>query len=92
MPDGENIQLNDDASAAVLAGMIEQVNEQAVAQIPGLKFDMPEIPAKTLNFRKRYDTLQDQFTKMLMRDGKLAQAQKVHTTFILCQWFSGILC
>ncbi|KAJ5586869.1 uncharacterized protein N7459_002634 [Penicillium hispanicum] len=76
MPDVENIQPNHDASAAVLAGMIEQVNEQAVERIPGLKFDMPEIPAKTLNFRKRYDTMQDQFTKMLMQDGKLARAQK----------------
>ena len=73
----QNFQSSDDASAAVLAGMIEQVNQQAVEQNPGLKFDAPETPGKTTNFRKRYDTLQDQFTKMLMQDGKLARAQKV---------------
>lgn len=76
MPDVENIS-QDDVSAALLANMIQQVNEQAVERDPGLKFDAPEIPAKTLNFKKRYDSLQEQFTKMLMHDGKLARAQKV---------------
>ena len=74
-----------DESAAVLASMIKEVNSQAVGQAgqaeqleghnTGLKFEAPE--GKTLNFRKRYDSLQDQFTKMLMQDGKLARAQKV---------------
>ncbi|KAJ6119368.1 hypothetical protein N7523_003648 [Penicillium sp. IBT 18751x] len=64
-----------DASAAMLADMIQQVNSQALERNPGLKFDAPEIPAKTMNFRKRYDSLQEQFTKMLMQDGKLARAQ-----------------
>lgn len=76
MPDVEQ-HSQDDASAALLANMIQQVNEQAVERNPGLKFDAPEIPAKTLNFKKRYDSLQEQFTKMLMHDGKLARAQKV---------------
>ncbi|KAJ5678772.1 hypothetical protein N7462_007016 [Penicillium macrosclerotiorum] len=77
MPEAQNID-NHDASAALLAGMIEQVNEQALAQNPGLKFDAPELPSqiKTFNFRKRYDSMQEQFTKMLMQDGKLARAQK----------------
>lgn len=76
MPDVENFS-QDGASAALLANMIQQVNEQAVERNPGLKFDAPEIPAKTINFKKRYDSLQEQFTKMLMHDGKLARAQKV---------------
>lgn len=76
MPDVESFS-HDDASAALLADMIQQVNEQAVERNPGLKFDAPEIPSKTLNLRKRYDSLQEQFTKMLMHDGKLARAQKV---------------
>lgn len=75
LPDVESFS-HEDASAAVLANMIEQVNEQAIVRNPGLKFDVPETPVKTLNFRKRYDSLQEQFTKMLMQDGKLARAQK----------------
>ncbi|KAJ5219231.1 uncharacterized protein N7498_001330 [Penicillium cinerascens] len=73
-PDVES-SLNHDASAAFLADMIEQVNSQAIERNPGLKFDAPEVPTKTMNFRKRYDSLQEQFTKMLMQDGKLARAQ-----------------
>ncbi|KAJ6129990.1 hypothetical protein N7512_002770 [Penicillium capsulatum] len=75
LPGVEAVQPQGDGSAAVLAEMIQQVNKQAVQKQPGLKFDPPEITAKTLNFRKRYDSLQDQFTKMLMQDGKLARAQ-----------------
>lgn len=77
-PDVEGIS-NDDASAAMLANMIQQVNEQAVERGPGLKFEAPPSPAKTLNFRKRYDSVQEQFTNMLMKDGKLARAQRVRT-------------
>jgi hypothetical protein len=75
-PDVEG-SLHDDASAALLADMIQQVNAQAIERNPELKFDAPEVPAKTMNFRKRYDSLQEQFTKMLMQDGKLARAQNV---------------
>jgi hypothetical protein len=75
-PDVEG-SLHDDASAALLADMIQQVNAQAIERNPGLKFDAPEVPAKTMSFRKRYDSLQEQFTKMLMQDGKLARAQNV---------------
>lgn len=72
-----------DEAAAALASMIEQVQGQALEENPGLKFDPPAVPEdlKTLNFRKRYDTLQDQFTKMMMESGKLTKAQKV--------WFSS---
>ncbi|KAJ6190762.1 Sodium/sulfate symporter [Penicillium mononematosum] len=67
-----------DEAAAALASMIEQVQGQALEENPGLKFDPPAVPEdlKTLNFRKRYDTLQDQFTKMMMESGKLTKAQK----------------
>lgn len=70
-------------AAAALASMIEQVQTQAVEENPGLKFDEPVLPhnIKTLNFRNRYDTLQDQFTKMMMEDGKLTKAQKVWLLF-----------
>ncbi|OJJ47748.1 hypothetical protein ASPZODRAFT_24645 [Penicilliopsis zonata CBS 506.65] len=43
---------------------------------PGLKFAAPSLLAKTENFRRRYDTLLEQFTKLLMRDGKLSVAQR----------------
>lgn len=68
-----------DEAAAALASMIEQVQGQALEENPGLKFDAPAVPQdlKTLNFRKRYDTLQEQFTKMMMESGKLTKAQKV---------------
>ncbi|KAJ5206784.1 Sodium/sulfate symporter [Penicillium cf. griseofulvum] len=67
-----------DEAVAALASMIEQVQGQALEENPGLKFDPPVVPEdlKTLNFRKRYDTMQDQFTKMMMESGKLTKAQK----------------
>jgi hypothetical protein len=86
LPEMQNTESQDDISAAVLANMIQQVNEQAAARLPeGLKFDVPVLPSqkKTLNFRKRYDSMQEQFTKMLMQDGKLARAQKVGLTRLL---------
>lgn len=81
LPEIQNSQAEGDASAAMLASMIQGVEEQAAERIPGLKFAEPEAPRGTLNFRKRYDTMQDQFTKMLMQDGKLARAQKVRDIF-----------
>ncbi|RHZ59384.1 mitochondrial 37S ribosomal protein uS7m, partial [Aspergillus thermomutatus] len=65
-----------DPSAAVVANMINQVNEEVAELQPGLKFPAPESLPKTENFRERYDSLLEQFTKLLMRDGKLSQAQK----------------
>ncbi|KAI5289582.1 hypothetical protein KEM54_003628 [Ascosphaera aggregata] len=44
--------------------------------IKGLKFSMPATPDyATGHLRKRYDPVLDQFTKMLMRHGKLAKAE-----------------
>lgn len=56
-----------------------------VEKNPGLKFNEPVLPenVKTLNYRNRYDTLQDQFTKMMMRSGKLTRAQNVWLQFPL---------
>ncbi|KAL5359656.1 SPX domain-containing protein [Aspergillus floccosus] len=72
----------DDQTAAVVANMISQVDQQAAELHPGLKFEAPETLPKTENFRTRYDSLLEQFTKLLMRDGKLSKAQK-NMAFIL---------
>ncbi|EAW08299.1 mitochondrial 37S ribosomal protein uS7m [Aspergillus clavatus NRRL 1] len=71
-----------DPSAAVVANMISQVNQEVAELHPGLKFPAPETLPKTENFRTRYDPLLDQFTKLLMQDGKLSKAQK-NMSFIL---------
>ncbi|KAJ5920313.1 Sodium/sulfate symporter, partial [Penicillium verrucosum] len=78
IPNVSGLEGASDEAAAALASMIEQVQGQALEENPGLKFDPPAVPEdlKTLNFRKRYDTMQDQFTKMMMESGKLTKAQK----------------
>ncbi|OOF97206.1 hypothetical protein ASPCADRAFT_206029 [Aspergillus carbonarius ITEM 5010] len=72
----------DDASAAMVANMISEVNQQAAELHPGLKFPAPGSIPRTENFRKRYETIVEQFTKLLMQDGKLSKAQK-NMAFIL---------
>lgn len=67
----------DEQTASVVANMISQVNLKTEELHPGLKFEAPETLPKSENFRKRYDSLLEQFTKLLMRDGKLSMAQKV---------------
>ena len=49
---------------------------------PGHKFPLPDMEKwkVTDHMRRRYDPVIDQFTKMIMRDGKLARAQKVRRT------------
>lgn len=79
----------DDASVAMIADMISQATEEKAEalELPGLKFHAPELPLpKTENFRSRYDALLEQFTKLLMIDGKLTRAQKVRciSHFMLC--------
>lgn len=69
----------DEVSAAMVANMIAQVDHGAAEKLTGLKFPMPEDLPKTENFRTRYEPLLDQFTKLLMEDGKLSRAQKVCT-------------
>lgn len=68
---------SDEVSAAMVANMIAQVDHSAAEKLTGLKFPMPEELPKTENFRTRYEPLLDQFTKLLMEDGKLSRAQKV---------------
>ena len=68
---------SEEASAALVANMISQVDHGAAEMHTGLKFQAPEALPKTENFRTRYEPLLDQFTKLLMHDGKLALAQKV---------------
>ncbi|PTU23262.1 hypothetical protein P175DRAFT_0499799 [Aspergillus ochraceoroseus IBT 24754] len=62
--------------------MISQVAQQAAELGPGLKFAAPETLPKSENFRTRYEPLLEQFTKLLMRDGKLSAAQK-NMAFVL---------
>ena len=64
---------------ALLESMITQVTEETQALMPGLKFPAPESIPRTENFRSRYEPVVEQFTKNLMRDGKLATAQKVYS-------------
>lgn len=47
-------------------------------EIQGHKFGVPEPPAaKDRNHKTRYHPVVEQMTKLLMRDGKLAKAQRV---------------
>ena len=66
-----------DPSIATVASMIDLATEQAAENIPGLKFGMPAPLPKTENYKSRYDPVVEQFTKLLMEDGKLSRAQKV---------------
>jgi hypothetical protein len=82
--------IQDDPSITVVANMIAQVTREMEERPPGLKFNMPATPLpKTENMRRRYDPLVEQFTKLLMRHGKLSVAQKVrggiNETFHSCQ-------
>ncbi|KAL4866890.1 hypothetical protein BDV12DRAFT_187090 [Aspergillus spectabilis] len=74
---------DDQASAALVASMISQATQHAAdltqtptSQDPNLKFPAPESLPKTENYRTRYEPVLEQFTKLIMRDGKLALAQK----------------
>ncbi|EEH35933.1 hypothetical protein PAAG_00256 [Paracoccidioides lutzii Pb01] len=67
-----------DASIAVVRSMINPATEEKFEQVKreGLKFDVPETLPRSEHLKHRYDPLLDQFTKMLMRHGKLSVAQK----------------
>lgn len=52
--------------------------EGGLVSKPGLKFEPVTIPlGPGSQLRKRYETIVDQVTKLLMRDGKLSAAQRV---------------
>ncbi|KKZ63586.1 hypothetical protein EMCG_02123 [[Emmonsia] crescens] len=78
-PAGEN-----DASVAAVENMIAAATEQKYDQArrEGLKFDVPETLPRSEHLKHRYDPLLDQFTKMLMRHGKLSAAQKQMDTIL----------
>ncbi|QSS66075.1 30S ribosomal protein S7 [Histoplasma capsulatum] len=59
---------------ALIAAATERKYDQARRE--GLKFDVPETLPRSEHLKHRYDPLLDQFTKMLMRHGKLSAAQK----------------
>lgn len=47
-------------------------------ETPGHKFGLPSLPLpSTSNLKHRYDPVVEQFTKLIMRHGKLGQAQRV---------------
>ena len=49
--------------------------------VPGHKFGLPNLPLPSnLNLKYRYDPAVDQFTKLLMRHGKLSVAQRVRSS------------
>jgi small subunit ribosomal protein S7 len=76
----------EDSSIATVASMIDLATEQAAENLPGLKFGMPASLPKTENYKSRYDPVVEQFTKLLMEDGKLSRAQKVIFTFLRIDW------
>jgi small subunit ribosomal protein S7 len=52
-------------------------------EVHGHKFGVPALPiAPDMNHKRRYDTVVEQITKLLMKDGKLAKAQRVSS----CPW------
>ncbi|PGG99536.1 hypothetical protein GX51_06276 [Blastomyces parvus] len=73
MSAGEN-----DASVATVEDMLATATKQKQEQLmqAGLKYEVPETLPRSEHLRHRYDPLLDQFTKMLMRHGKLSVAQK----------------
>lgn len=77
---GSGAGANPDVSAAVVANMISQAVEEKAEELEaaGLKFPVSQTKLpRTENFRTRYDSILEQFTKQLMHDGKLSKAQKV---------------
>lgn len=77
-------QSQNDPSIAAVASMIYNPQQPASAAMQppeGYKFEPPSMSLpRTENVKRRYDPLVEQFTKLLMRDGKLSHAQKVRTS------------
>lgn len=82
---------SDEVSAAMVANMIAEVDHGAAEKLTGLKFPMPEDLPKTENFRTRYEPLLDQFTKLLMEDGKLTRAQNVFPPLPSSSYITDVL-
>lgn len=65
-------------------GQMENIANGGTAEDPvdhikvGHKYGLPELPLPpNANLHYRYDTVVEQVTNLLMRDGKLSQAQRV---------------
>ncbi|KAK2756240.1 hypothetical protein FQN54_005648 [Arachnomyces sp. PD_36] len=74
-----NVDSRTDPLVATVADMMYNPQPSASAAMlpPGYKFEPPTMPIpRTENAKRRYDPLVEQFTKLLMRDGKLSRAQK----------------
>ncbi|PGH16802.1 hypothetical protein AJ79_01446 [Helicocarpus griseus UAMH5409] len=69
---------NTDMLNSELGEIIKERLEQRLKEgIPeGLKYPVPENLPRSENLKHRYDPMIDQFTKMIMRHGKLSAAQK----------------
>lgn len=75
-----------DPSISMIADMIAsadkgalETGEQAVKE--GYKFEAPTLPfPRSANMKKRYEPVVEQFTKLIMKDGKLSLAQTVSFT------------
>ncbi len=72
-----------DPSVSVVGDMIGATGKGAMEpERKGYKFDMPDLPLpRSENVKRRYDPLVEQFTKLLMRHGKLSAARKVRSSY-----------
>ncbi|KAK2873532.1 hypothetical protein FQN49_002272 [Arthroderma sp. PD_2] len=78
----ENAASNDPSAAAVAdmlaasnRGEAVEVEQEAIPE--GFKFEPPTLPLPpNEHLRRRYEPLLEQFTKLIMKDGKLSLAQK----------------
>ncbi|KAK2811263.1 hypothetical protein FQN50_002360 [Emmonsiellopsis sp. PD_5] len=68
----------EDPSVAAVRDMIAEATGGKIqeAESKGYKFDIPDKLPRSEHLKHRYDPMLDQFTKMLMRDGKLSAAQQ----------------
>ncbi|KAI0392164.1 ribosomal protein S7 [Xylariaceae sp. FL0594] len=71
-------------NAEALAILEEEASGRATAQLyaDGLKYHMPERPKEHEQLQDRLHPVVHQVTRMIMRDGKLSQAEK-HMSYIL---------
>lgn len=79
---GGTILSPDEAKALVLEAEIAEDTELASefehdVATEGHKFGLPALGAEGINHKKRYHPVLEQISRLLMRDGKLAAAQRV---------------
>jgi small subunit ribosomal protein S7 len=73
-------------NAEAIAALEEEAAGNAIAKLyeDGLRYHMPESPAKHEQLQDRHHPVIHQVTRMLMRDGKLSKAEKVRTHNVFC--------